>query len=959
MAEVAGLAIGAFALIGAFKDCIDLFSYFSAARSLGRDYEIAHTKLEIEKVLLLQWADKVKLLSHDYDRRLDQPVVREAVAKVLASVKLLLDESQTICNRYGFKRVDYVVADNRRRQMDLLGDNRMQTFTLEFDQLNVRLNRRREHVSTIGKARWAVVDKQKFHEMIQELSYFIAKLHNIVPTDGYGIFDMAKEDFKSVRDLSHLRLIYDASLDQNDTFAQQADLRIQSICEERILNRLWFRTIDERLAGVKPPHSQTLKWALDPSKVGIEWDSLPIWLKSGSGIYWLSGKAGSGKSTLMKYLLNHPSTRTLLSEWAKPHVLILDSFFFWHAGTPEQRSLEGLWRALLFKVLDSDRSLIPRLLPTMWREARASDSRSVELDLPSKAEQQSAFDRLLMIQNHTRRFCFLIDGLDEYTGDYFEGINFLKRLTTNVNFKVVLSSRPIPECVDAFAGSPKLHLQKLTKDDISCYVNTTIHSQPYSKTLMGQDRERGERLVQGLIGKASGVFLWVVLACRSILEGFAAFDSIADLEGRVNELPPELEELFQHMLGRVPRRYQEQASKLLRLVFRHHLVIRRMAAPTLGLALVEECDFHIGGTSQTEEWSRGELRNKCEILEGRLRSRCCGLLEVKDKWTSNLHCFCRPAHGHHDILVDSQVQFVHRTVFEFLESPAVWQIPCLQLSRNITFDPSVVLTQMSTHLLGTSYLSGHKPFRKLITHALRTAETIESSNTQSLITIFQQLETLLLEDPHGYLPAVVKTLLRQYKEWYASITDCPVILTLSIQAGYTDLLRIIDKYSKLDYSVITGCAPLVYHAIFRPCWRETYNYDIAHVSRQTLQRIISAGCDISAVIFHRDPSGRDTWDVWTDLLEQGEQPWKGQLEVLDTVTYMLNIGIHIEDVAVQRLQRWVRQRFIDDEGADIWVSSSAKALSELLAQYGTQRKFIVDATPPYDEHHFRETCCAQ
>jgi hypothetical protein len=59
MAEVAGLFLGAVALLGTFKDCIDLFSYISAARSLGNDYEILNTKLDIEKTLLLQWADRV------------------------------------------------------------------------------------------------------------------------------------------------------------------------------------------------------------------------------------------------------------------------------------------------------------------------------------------------------------------------------------------------------------------------------------------------------------------------------------------------------------------------------------------------------------------------------------------------------------------------------------------------------------------------------------------------------------------------------------------------------------------------------------------------------------------------------------------------------------------------------------------------------------------------------------
>lgn len=40
------------------------------------------------------------------------------------------------------------------------------------------------------------------------------------------------------------------------------------------------------------------------------------WLSSGDGIFHISGKLGSGKSTLMKYLCDHPQTRIELEKWA-------------------------------------------------------------------------------------------------------------------------------------------------------------------------------------------------------------------------------------------------------------------------------------------------------------------------------------------------------------------------------------------------------------------------------------------------------------------------------------------------------------------------------------------------------------------------------------------------------------------------------------------------------------------
>ena len=45
-------------------------------------------------------------------------------------------------------------------------------------------------------------------------------------------------------------------------------------------------------------------------------NALLNWLSSGNGILHISGKLGSGKLTLMKYLCEHKSTRAVLERWA-------------------------------------------------------------------------------------------------------------------------------------------------------------------------------------------------------------------------------------------------------------------------------------------------------------------------------------------------------------------------------------------------------------------------------------------------------------------------------------------------------------------------------------------------------------------------------------------------------------------------------------------------------------------
>ena len=55
-------------------------------------------------------------------------------------------------------------------------------------------------------------------------------------------------------------------------------------------------------------------------------------------MYWVSGKAGSGKSTFMKHILDSPRTEECLKTWAGDDFLSIATISFWDSGTREQKS---------------------------------------------------------------------------------------------------------------------------------------------------------------------------------------------------------------------------------------------------------------------------------------------------------------------------------------------------------------------------------------------------------------------------------------------------------------------------------------------------------------------------------------------------------------------------------------------------------------------------------------------
>lgn len=129
--------------------------------------------------------------------------------------------------------------------------------------------------------------------------------------------------------------------EMRETFTRQfQDLRIQQISErekDELLDSLFFDSIFSRQEDIPEVHRETFQWIFQRD-VARPWYNFVDWLEQSSGVYWIKGKAGSGKSTLMKLICEDIRTEDALQTWAKDSELLIASFFFWSSGTVEQKS---------------------------------------------------------------------------------------------------------------------------------------------------------------------------------------------------------------------------------------------------------------------------------------------------------------------------------------------------------------------------------------------------------------------------------------------------------------------------------------------------------------------------------------------------------------------------------------------------------------------------------------------
>lgn len=139
--------------------------------------------------------------------------------------------------------------------------------------------------------------------------------------------------------------------------------------EHMILEGLRYKRMADRHEKIVDAHTKTFEWIYHDyvsEEKARQGRIFVDWLAHGNGVFWIRGKAGSGKSTLMKFLSHHEETERVLKSWSGQQQLVVASFYFWYAGTDLQKSQEGLLRSLVYEILSKCPELISVSVPQRW-----------------------------------------------------------------------------------------------------------------------------------------------------------------------------------------------------------------------------------------------------------------------------------------------------------------------------------------------------------------------------------------------------------------------------------------------------------------------------------------------------------------------------------------------------------------------------------------------------------------
>ena len=486
--------------------------------------------------------------------------------------------------------------------------------------------------------------------------------------------------------VTHEHLVTRSRIDVlNERLENRMDAQFKQAEFDKFLQSLHFPEIDLRQETITSAHGKTFEWIFDGRQdLHVSWDSFTDWLQNDEQLYWILGKPGSGKSTLMSFIVQHERTGVLLESNGQQTTLL--TFFFWENGADLQKNQLGLLRSLAYQILNS-------MPPKQKLQAWSVVIRPNITALPTAWTCGRLLQLLTtLLRTVHRRFCLFLDGLDEFKGqpdtvgpiaallDVFGG---------HGQFKICISSRPEPELESLHKTCSGLTMQELTETDIREYVKDKLLNCPPIRNLDPATLLKSQDLVYEVVKRAEGVFLWVKLAVQSLLRGVRNGDSWDDMQQRLMVLPSGIFELYTHMWGRKAEDqpvYAKEAALFLQLI--------QLYGGTSLVELAIFADDHLQAmfSGSVSTWSASHLL--AEVRFDRYRDRvatsCAGYLEilevVLDDWQK------QQENGYRAMLEESTVEFqpeaivqlvaryrsyntkgvnfVHRTVAEYLRTSA-------------------------------------------------------------------------------------------------------------------------------------------------------------------------------------------------------------------------------------------------------------------------------------------------
>lgn len=595
-----------------------------------------------------------------------------------------------------------------------------------------------------------------------------------------------------------------------------------SLAHQAFLDSLFFPDMFARHRNIEPPSEDTYEWIFNQDtaqdeEMRAKLGKFKHWLSNDEPYFWINGKAGSGKSSLMAFIESDERTKDALGLWAGSRKLYIFSFFFWRPGSDLQKSITGLLQSLLYQLVKSK--------PAAMSGVVSPGSTSVHT-VWTETTLLRTIVHVLSLYDQDRLF-ILIDGLDEFEGQYIRLLNTLFKLRSGSNIKFCFSSRPETALVKRLASFPSIRLQDVNFRDIDTFVKQTL--EPYKGLDTTND---GIALTVG--SQSEGIFLWAVLVCKSLVSGYEAGDDKNTIRQRLDATPKGLEPLFSHMFSNTEDVHRESLSVYFSL----------LKWDVTSVALVAVL-LHSEPFETLQQYA-----DECRLMKHRIVSQSKGLIEIgdhdwqRDQPDESRWALVHPSTGQSrtDFVRASEcsdlaryhsitLQWVHRSAYDCIMNNSSHDLAAslqpenrldlarrtlaavLWLSKHI---PHIVLTpQAKFHTRVNGYT--HAMGRLLKIPGIDLNQEVDQALDELYDALFLSLYT---EDGTSLRPALSERL--KYNTSVKRDTSIPLLNFWAGMAEFPDLDRyLLPRFERLEHNAcaLESLGHILYEIAHRP-WQE-------------------------------------------------------------------------------------------------------------------------------------------
>lgn len=355
-----------------------------------------------------------------------------------------------------------------------------------------------------------------------------------------------------------------------------------------------------------------------------------------------------------------------------------------------QKSINGLFQSLLYQILRAS----PHLIQSVCE-------RQLHHESWTKEELYETFRRTEQETRLTSKFCFFIDGLDEYEGDEGDIAQLVEALSISGRIKICASSRPGRQYENLLRRPNRmLDIVQFTQNDMRRHVDLNLQRITKWKRIEKLHLTSCRDIVNTVSARANGVWLWVFLVTNDMVKEVNKNEEIDTLREIVARFPDDLHGYFEAMIMRIPKLHRPDKARIFLVA-----VEEVQPLPLYAFALLEKEKQDVDHVlkARIQRIHEVEIEQEYPALRDRIRNRCSDLLVVDDYA--------------HPVFLEHSVDFLHRTVRDFLRD--------YDLKAHLKIDSFHPLASLSRICLGLLKAVPVDDFRDIFTNNIVIALTDE------------------------------------------------------------------------------------------------------------------------------------------------------------------------------------------------------------------------------------------